>query len=375
MSGSAFKRVSALLIAAAVLLISGCVTAPDGEKTSRQENASSAAVSDAESKLPEDNSVPEPSAPEETEPEISELEPEKYEFDPHLYVPLLAEDIPADYWEAFYNLCDALRNGESSFACKSEEAYNWATSPATLNELFPAACTKITGKSGDGTKSFENGTGRIYYLIPTDEYVERQAKFEAFVENVLNTCLEPDDGDFEKCLKLYDYMESNYSYDYDFAEEMPDGANYLTMMTGKGECIELSGVYAYFLLQAGVEAFGVGCTNDKIAHAWNYLVIDGTGYFSDPTWALKSESGRDELDLYYFLMDGTRRSESGCDVGDDMTAPLLPRYWFSSSNTRISADSDEFCFPSGAALVSLDEGSKTVHYLSEATEYELSYAE
>ena len=372
MKKSALNRIIAVLLLVSVLLISGCGEASVTDESSQ---TSSASETDNDSEQNDVSSDSDSSQPEETTPEISEPEIAKYEFDPHLYVPLLADDIPMDYWEAFYNLCDALRKGETSFDCASEEAYNWATDAVTLNELFPAACTKITGKSSDGTKPYENGAGRIYYRIPTDEYVERQAEFEAFVENVLNTCLEPDDGDFEKCLKLYDYMESNYSYDYDFVEEMPDGANYLTMMTGKGECIELSSVYAYFLLQSGVEAIGVGCTNSVIAHAWNYIVIDGTGYFSDPTWALKSESGRDELDLYYFLMDGARRSESGCDVGDDMTAPLLPRYWFSSSNTRISADSDEFCFPSGAALVSLDEENKTVHYLSEATEYELSYAE
>ena len=93
-----------------------------------------------------------------------------FEFEPHLYVPSLSEDIPADYWESFYNLCDALRAGDTVFECSSKEAYEWATNWATLNELFPAACLRVTGESNDGTVPFENGTGRIYYQMPVDEF-------------------------------------------------------------------------------------------------------------------------------------------------------------------------------------------------------------
>ena len=69
-----------------------------------------------------------------------------YSFNPHLYVKTFSEDIPQEYWDSFYNLCDALRVGETTFACASEEAYKWATDPSVLNALFPAACTFwITG--------------------------------------------------------------------------------------------------------------------------------------------------------------------------------------------------------------------------------------
>lgn len=54
----------------------------------------------------------------------SETEQQKFEFNPHLYVPSLSSDIPKDYWDSFYNLCDALRAGESTFECSSNEAYN-----------------------------------------------------------------------------------------------------------------------------------------------------------------------------------------------------------------------------------------------------------
>ena len=74
--------------------------------------------------------------------------PEKYVFNPHLYLPVLAQDVPQDYWDAFHNLCDALRAGETEFVCPGEDAYKWATSPSTLTQLFPVACMKISAAGG-----------------------------------------------------------------------------------------------------------------------------------------------------------------------------------------------------------------------------------
>ncbi|MBO4367825.1 MAG: transglutaminase domain-containing protein, partial [Clostridia bacterium] len=301
-------------------------------------------------------------------------EGEGYVFNPHLYVPILDGDIPQEYWDSFYNLCDALRAGETTFACASMKAYKWATDPVTLTELFPPACTRIKGEDRDGTAGFENGIGKIFYQMPVEEYMERQAQFEALIVDTLNTCLEPDDDAFEKCLKLFDYMSVNYAYQYDFQELMSDGANYLTFMTGKGQCIELASVYAYYLLQAGVEALQVGCNNTEIAHAWTYTVIDGRGYHTDPTWSLREFEAGEELELYYFLMTDERREGSGCAV-DDLTAPLLPRYWANFSASEFTASDDRYCFPADSFLMSIDEEGKTVHYRCCGEEYDLNYAQ
>ena len=298
------------------------------------------------------------------------LESAAYEFNPHLYLPLLDRDVPQDWWDSFHNLCDALRAGETTFACSSEAAYKWATSPVTLTELFPPACTKITGESNDGTVPFENGIGRIYYQMPVDEYVARQAQFEALVADVLNGCLAPDDDDFAKCLKLYDYISINYTYQEDFMEFIPDGNVYYTIMTHSGQCIDLASVYAYFLLQAGVEALNVGCSNPDMAHGWTYIVLNGKGYHSDPTWGLRPAG--DPLSLYYFMMDDARRVDSGCAV-DDLTAPLLPRYWVSFSNVSFVAEDDTYCFPPESFLESLDTDSRTVRYMYYGQEHELCY--
>ena len=83
---------------------------------------------------------------------------EPFVFNPHVYSGKIAERVPQDYWNSFYNLCDALREGEKTFECSGQDAYYWATNPSVLCNFFPAAGAKVEGKSDDGSPAFENGT-------------------------------------------------------------------------------------------------------------------------------------------------------------------------------------------------------------------------
>ena len=341
------NRMMSLLLAAAFLL-TGC---SENNKTSDSSNTGDISVDQTSeiSRIVIDESVTESAIPSK----------KLFEFEPHLYVPSLSEDIPADYWESFYNLCDALRAGDTVFECSSQEAYNWATNWATLNELFPAASLRVTGESNDGTVPFENGTGRIYYQMPVDEFVARESEFEILVTDIINSTVEYDDTEFEKCLKLYDYIESNFTYE-NYTYESEDGSHYYSLMNKRGLCAQLAGVYSYLLLEAGVEAMNVGCFDPSISHSWTYIIIDGKGYHADPTWGLKQYTG-EALSLYYFMMTDERRADSGCPV-DDLNAQLLPEYWESRSHIDFSATDDSLSFPIQSWYERLDEENKIIYY-------------
>ena len=340
---------------AAVLCLSGC----NAEAESAAGGNIPQSASESETTA---SSVTETERPAETTAEtVTFPAPEPYRFNPHVFSPKLSAVIPQENWDAFYHLCDALRAGETAFACASQSAYEWATDSVVLGHLFPPACMKISGESNDGSVPFENGTGRIYYQIPVAEYTARQAKFEKTVEDVLNTWLEPDDDDFEKCLKLYDYMESTYFYE-EQPQDVKEGAHYYTIMTHKGICSALSGVYAYFLMQAGIDATEVGCFEPDMCHSWTYTVLDGKGYHTDPTWALKSDYDTDELFLDYFLMTDARRISGGCTV-DDLTVDLLPGFWVSQSSLTFPAEDDRYAVLNHGTFVKLDEQNKLLHYL------------
>ena len=345
------KKITGLLLIAAIL-ISGCNTKPS--ETVQSLSSEQAMITSSS----------------ETEITATETEKQIFEYNPHPYVSFLSSDIPQDYWESFNNLSDALRRGESTFKCSSEEAYKWCTYWGTLYILMPAASLMIEGESKDGSTPFENGTGRIYYQMPAEDFVKRQAEFEKTVIDIINSCVEKDDTDFEKCLKLYDYIESNFIYE-DYGVNGNDDSCYYAMMNKKGLCAQLAACYAHLLLQCGVEAISVGCYDPSISHSWTYMIIDGKAYHSDPTWALKDTEHTDRLHLYYFLMDDTRRSES-CPV-NDIQSLILPNYQESRSNTDFAASDDRLLFPQAADFDSLDEDKKAVHYRVAEESRELKY--
>lgn len=306
--------------------------------------------------------------------EQTEAEPvtARHEFNPHLYLPMLADDIPQEYWDAFYNLCDALRAGKTEFACASEAAYEWATDPSVLMMLFPAACVKVRGETADGSAPFADGTGHITYQMPAEEFVRRQADFERLVTEILDAYILPGDDDYMKCIKLFDYISMNYTYAYDYGNQSEDGAVYYTLTNRTGQCDALGSTYAYLLLQAGVQATTVGCQVPEMAHAWTYILLDGKGYHADVTWALR-EAGL-PLSLRYFLMTGERRAASGCPV-DDLTCALLPKYWSSRSAAVFSADDSTYSLPEDAFLDSLDEANHSIVYHTDDGTFTFSYAQ
>lgn len=295
--------------------------------------------------------------------ETSETIPELYEYNPHPYSTIVAPEIPQDHWDSLYNLVDAIREGKDSFDCSSAEAYEWCTNLRTLSNLVPAAGAKITGESNDGTTPFENGKGRIYYNMPVEEFVAREKAFEKAVEDVLNSVLEKDDNEFEKCLKLYDYMESNYVYETEGrGDSGPDDSYvYYALTNHTGQCIDLAGLYAFLLLEADVQAASIACF-DSTDHQWVYVLVNGKGYHIDPTWSLKDSRETEYLYLDYFMMTDEIRTNTGCNVVD-LAVALLPQFWLKESSVTMPADDGSLYAGDYSVFVSLDEENKTLTYL------------
>jgi len=354
------KLIGSLLIMS--FLLSGC-TASEPSNVNVSVGGDIAVVTSAST---------ETSASSETTTEAAQ---EPFEFNNNLYIPKLADDVPQEYWDALNNLGNALRAGEDTFECASEEAYKWCTDLSVLASLLPASCMRITTEIPDGSKSYENGIGRISYKMPKDEYVKRQAEFEQMILDVLNSTIEKDDDDYEKCLKLYVYMETNYTYEHEGRVDGTDnnGFLYYTFMNHKGQCIDFSAVYSYLLLQAGVQAFSVGC-DEPLDHEWVYAVVNGKGYYIDPTWGLLSETGLDLVKLDYFMMSGDLRVQADCNI-DNLTSGLLPKFWVNNSKVKLDADDSSYNTGKDTFFKSLDEKNKTVYYFDEdSVEQQKKYA-
>ena len=346
------KKIIGIILAGAILL-SGCNTGKISQSSVSETDPAVSSESSESTKIVITDETTEPS-------ETTKIEG-KYEFNPHLYSKKLGDIIPKEHYEALYNLIDALREGKDTFACASQEAYDWATNDGTLNNFFPAACMKVSGKSNDGSTPFENGVGRVYLNMPADEFIKRENQFEADVEEILNTWLEYDDNEFEKAIKLYDYMESTFTYGDITPSETNDGSDYKAFQLKKGVCEHMASLYAYLLMQVGIEAMNIGIFEPDMCHAWTYAIIDGKSYHIDATWALKNQYNSD-LVLDYFMMSDKRREGTGCLL-NDITVQILPKFWANKyDNLDFKAADDKYDVLQNSTFKGLDEENKILFY-------------
>ena len=349
------KRITSLILAS-VILISGCSAKTDTDTVTSVASSAGSSIT----QITQTSEAATESTPSET------TEQRKFEFNPHVYSATIAKAVPQEHWDAFYNLCDALRKGETTFKCSSKEAYEWATDIGQLNQMFPAACTKVVGKG------YKDGVGEITYKMPVEEFVKRQADFETLVTDILNETLEYDDSEFEKCLKLYVYFAKTYHYGNDHPEN--EGSNYATFTTKKGICIDFASIYAYLLMQVGVDATEIGCS-ETMDHAWTYVVVNGKAYHIDTTWTIPLDGDNSVYVLLdYFMMSDDERIADGCYV-NDLLVSSLPKFFASNyPDISFAATDNHYNLRRHCEFSSLDEENKILHYLDEnGEEHEMHY--
>ncbi len=271
---------------------------------------------------------------------VSEPEAEPFVFRPHVYSRFLEAEYSEDYRQALFALIDALEEGADTFPCPSRKIYNFCMDEAVQNQLYPVACMQITGKSNDGSKPYEDGVGHIYYTKSKEDFLARQTNFRHEIESIMNAYIKPDYSDYEKCLALYDYMVSNYSYDYDNSVDAgEDGSFCATLRYKKGICVDFSAMYAYLLMQCGVDAIHI-----------------------DPTWGLKTDPSDAAFLLDYFMMTDDDRAASGY-VADTLEIYLLHVFYAKDYDKYdFTADDSRYRLPDGSYCTRYDTDRKVLYY-------------
>ena len=296
-------------------------------------------------------------------------EPEPFTFNPHVHCDMISEVCPEETWESFYHLCDAIRAGEDSFECASEEAYKWCTDDVTLGSFMPAACTFVIG---DG---YENGVGKIKYEMDKDKFLEREKKFEEEICKMLNEAIRSDYSDFEKVMGLYAYVCQYFQYDFEPIDGMDNEqfGNYACLMHKNGICCEIAGSFNYLLLQSGVQSMPFGTDAE---HDWNYVLVDGKGYHVDATWVLHGEFPNGPLDLQYFMQTEEERINDGFKKSDFQAEQIW--YWKSDGDISGFTATDTKFAPlhDGSMYAGMDTERNVIKYTSPEGELlELDYSD
>ena len=283
-----------------------------------------------------------------------------YEFNPHVFSKYYLKEHGEERRDAFFRYVDALRAGEDSFECPNTGAANWS-SGRLAKYFFPIGSAYCYADyTGDGRAT-------ITYMIPKEEFLEKEREFERMVTAIINDVVEEDYTDFEKTLALYEFMTEYCVYDYEMLEHNGEEewnakqSGYRVLVEKQGICWEIACLYRYLLLQCGVDAeetTGFPLNPEDDLHEWNYIEFDGVGYLIDATWGLTTNRAPD---LTYFLFtDALRRDRDGFDpesfdLGGNGLYGARKTYGFKAEDERYSALWD-------GRYVAFDENEKCIFY-------------
>lgn len=105
---------------------------------------------------------------------------------------------------------------------------------------------------------------------------------------ILSDTVTADMTQMEKARALYDYVVGNVSYDFRYYSDRASMPFESTVAIGAlRDHLAICGGYAQafqtLLDMAGIENYTVAGVSNREYHMWNYVVLDGVGYYCDPT--------------------------------------------------------------------------------------------
>ncbi|MCR5215452.1 MAG: hypothetical protein K6C69_00695 [Lachnospiraceae bacterium] len=287
------------------------------------------------------------------------------EFNPYIFSKMNTDYYGEEQMRDFYKLVDALRAGEEYYDSQKRTCYN--TSLVWLTQWYYPVSTTIIQTSYDYTdkKQWKKGKGKIYYTVPLEEAAERVQEFEQLTLDALDDSFGDDYTDFEKSLALYEYITSNWKYDYDLYYHISDpewmnvGSLYRCLKDRKGICWEIAGVYEYLLLQSGINSEDVNGydTGSKEMHAWSFAELDGKLYHVDPTWGLAY--GNKPSLKYFCFTDKERTVRDGFDPESCFVMRIVD---MDNMSHGIKADDDRYAALWNGNYIGMDRTAKKIIY-------------
>ena len=116
-------------------------------------------------------------------------------------------------------------------------------------------------------------------------------------------------GEYEQALFVHDFLVNNTRY---ATEKLGVGYNglwgnaYGCLVEGSAVCQGYAEAYSLIMQRLGIECGVCSGKSDRGSHAWNYIKIDGSYYWTDVTWddpESENDEGGDRLRHNYFMIN------------------------------------------------------------------------
>lgn len=152
------------------------------------------------------------------------------------------------------------------------------------------------------------GNLELFYSKTKEDILEHQKIVEEIKEEFLNTQINSYMSDYEKVIKIHDFIINKGEYDkrlFDNEEIPPESySSYGILALGVGVCESYAKSMKYLLDGAGIKSLVVVGESMGENHAWNLVELDGEYYHIDSTWNDPiSENDEDFLRYNFFNLN------------------------------------------------------------------------
>ncbi|HZK33516.1 MAG TPA: transglutaminase domain-containing protein [Tissierellaceae bacterium] len=149
------------------------------------------------------------------------------------------------------------------------------------------------------------GKLELFYLNPKEYIIKHQKAVEKIKEEFLENHINNNMSDYEKVLKIHDFIINNGEYDkrvLDKDKVPPESySSYGILSLGVGVCESYAKSMKYLLDGSGINSLIVIGKSMGENHAWNLVELDGEYYHIDSTWNDPiSDNGEDVLRYNFF---------------------------------------------------------------------------
>lgn len=152
----------------------------------------------------------------------------------------------------------------------------------TTENTTPTTPTTPTVDTSNVATRTVNGSTRYAFRTTangTPIYDGIDWQWPQYIVDVINECCTPSMSDYEKAVAIHNWLVSNISYDYSYSSY----TTYSTLNTRIAICNGYSNTYQSLCCACGISVSVVCGQRDEYKHAWNYVYIGETKYFTDVT--------------------------------------------------------------------------------------------
>lgn len=163
-----------------------------------------------------------------------------------------------------------------------------------LNYIFA-----VRGDSYMIAMKYSDSNYEFDYLYPKTRIVAMQGSIKTKTQEFLKT-IEPTDSDYEKELKIHNYLCENVIYPIEYGEDYHFNI-YGALVKGSAVCEGYSRAFQYLCRQVEIPCILVTGSSKSEGHMWNQVKIEGKWYNIDLTW--DDANSKDYVWYSYFNLD------------------------------------------------------------------------